>query len=97
MKDVAETDRAVDFKENLVTRLPVTVEDGQIVIYGRRHRARIVLQGLRGEIEQQIVRHVNHQGEPEQVHVLQWKVEPQEVRAGQGSVYMSAFTISLDI
>ena len=95
--DVAETDRAVEFKENLVTRLPVTVEDGQIVIHGRKHFVRIVLRGVCGEIEQQEVCHVNHQGEPEQVHVLQWKVEPQQVGAGQGYVYMSAFTVSLDI
>ncbi len=94
--DVAEADRAVEFKENLVTRLPVTVEDGQIVIHGRKHFARIVLRGVCGEIEQQEVCHVNHQGEPEQVHVLQWKVEPQQIRAGQGYAYVSEFTVSLD-
>lgn len=91
--DVAETDRTVEFKENLVTRLPVTVEDGQIVIHGKRHCARIVLRGIRGEIEQKDVCHVNHQGEPEQVHVLQWGVEPQDISADQKHVYVGAFTL----
>ncbi len=94
--DVAEADRAVEFKENLITRLPVTVEDGQIVIHGQRHRARIVIRGARGEVGQKEVRHTNHQGETEQVHVLQWRVEAQEMPAGKGNVYVSTFTVSLE-
>lgn len=94
--DVAEADRAVDFKENLVTRLPVIVEDGQIVIHGERCRARIVPRGLRSEIEQKEVRHINHQGEPEQVHVLQWTVEPQDMPADQKHVYVGAFTVFIE-
>lgn len=94
--DVAEADRAVDFKENLVTRLPVTVADGQIVIHGERHCARIVPRGIWGEIEQREVRHINHQGEPEQVHVLQWTVEPQDMPADQKHVYVGAFTVFIE-
>lgn len=94
--DVAEADKAVDLKENLVTRLPVTVADGQIVIHGERRRARIVPQGVQGEIKQKEVRHINHQGEPEQVHVLQWKVEPQDMPAEQKHVYVGAFTVFIE-
>ncbi len=166
--DEAEADRVVEFVENLITRLPVTVEDGQIVIHGQRHRVRIVRQGVQeeniqggehpvspqetgektvqgrerpvspqetgektvqgrehpvspqetgektaqggersvspqetgedtaqGGIIHREVRHVNHQGDGELVHVLQWRVPPRETSADSG-LYRSVFRVFLE-
>ncbi len=89
--DTALSDREAEFKENLVTRLPAAVAEGQIIICGKRRRAKIVPRGVRGEIVQRTVLHVNHQGEAEPVHVLQWEVEPLE-----GGVYICTFTVSTE-
>ncbi len=88
--DTAETKGEIDFRENLITRLPVTVADGEIVIRGSRLCARIVPGDAAGPIGQKTVLHRNHQGEEEQVHVLQWKVTAKE--AGR---YESVFKLFL--
>jgi len=89
--DTAEAEGEIDFRENLVTRLPVTLSDGEIVIRGSRLCARIVPGDAAGPVGQRTVLHRNHQGEEEQVHVLQWKVAARE--AGR---YESVFKILLD-
>lgn len=91
--DVAVADRAVEFKENLVTRLPAEVRDGQIVIRGKKNLAVIVPQGVRGGISLREVIHSSHQGEAELVRVLQWEVEPREIQADGMHVYRSTFTV----
>lgn len=89
--DTAETEGEIDFRENLVTRLPVTVSDGEIVIRGSRLCVKILPGDAAGPAGQRTVLHRNHQGEEEQVHVLQWKVAARE--AGR---YESVFKILLD-
>ncbi len=91
--DVAVADRAVEFKENLVTRLPAEVRDGQIVIRGKKNLAVIVPQGVRGGISLREVIHSSHQGEAELVRVLQWEVEPREIQADGMHVYISTFNV----
>lgn len=88
--DIAETKGKLDFWENLVTRLPVTLSRGQITIHGSRLRAVVTLWGQEGEIEQSTVFHSNHRGETERVNVLRWRAGTRQ--AGQ---YQSGFRLEL--
>lgn len=88
VEDTAEAEEPVDFRENLVTRLPVTIEDGQIIIRGSGRSVRILIRGLAGGIEWKTFLHSNHQGKEEQVNVLQWRVEP-----GEDGVYRCCFSV----
>lgn len=88
VEDTAEAEEPVDFLENLVTRLPVTIEDGQVVIHGGRRSVRILIRGLSGGIERKTFFHSNHRGKKERVNVLQWRVEP-----GEDGVYRCGFSV----
>lgn len=61
--------------ENLVTRLPVELLDGQAVIRGSRSSAVLTAEGAAENFRLEEVEHSNHSGEPETIRVISWPVE----------------------
>ena len=75
----------VSVYENLITKLPVKVEQDSIVIYGEKHRVKISTEGRHGEFCIETVDHSNHEGEIEKVSAIKWKIdcsEPQNSKTG---------------
>ena len=71
--------------ENLITRLPVSVENDSVVIHGEKHCAILHAEGRKGEFKIKTVEHYNHQGILENINVIRWEVccdEPQNSKIG---------------
>ena len=75
----------VEVHENLVTRLPVSVENDSVVIHGEKHCVILHAEGRKGEFKIKTVEHSNHQGILENINVIRWEVccdEPQNSKIG---------------
>ena len=75
----------VEVHENLVTRLPVSVENDSVVIHGEKHCVILHAEGRNGEFKIKTVEHSNHQGILENINVIRWEVccdEPQNSKIG---------------
>ena len=75
----------VEVHENLVTRLPVSVENDSVVIHGEKHCVILHAEGRKGEFKIKTVEHSNHQGILENINVIRWDVccdEPQNSKIG---------------
>ena len=71
--------------ENLITRLPVSVENDSVVIRGEKHCVILHAEGRKGEFKIKTVEHSNHQGILENINVIRWEVccdEPQNSKIG---------------
>ncbi len=75
----------VSVYENLITRLPVSVEAAGVVIHGEKHTVKLEVEGRQSEFQIETVDHSNHEGKPEKIHVISWKIdcsEPQNSKIG---------------
>ena len=64
----------VSVYENLITRLPVSVEGDCVVIQGAKKKAVLLVEGRQSDFMIETVDHSNHEGMPEKVHVIRWEV-----------------------
>lgn len=75
----------VEVHENLVTRLPVSVENDSVVIHGEKHCVILHAEGRKGEFKIKTVEHFNHQGILENINIIRWEVccdKPQNSKIG---------------
>lgn len=75
----------VSVYENLITRLPVSIEKECVVIHGEKHTVKLEAEGRQSEFRIETVEHSNHEGKMEQIHVISWEIdcsEPQNSKTG---------------
>ncbi len=73
IEDIFESDGCL-IEENLVTQQDVTVSENGVLIRSDEHTCRITIENLANEIELKRERHLNHEGQQENVIRIVWKV-----------------------
>lgn len=73
IEDIFESDGCL-IEENLVTQQDVTVSENGVLIRSDEHTCRITIENLANEIELKRERHMNHEGQQENVIRIVWKV-----------------------
>lgn len=95
VSDHIEGKPGISIWENLITRLPVSVEKDCVVIHGTSADAVIRAEGKQGDFYLETVDHSNHEGKLEKIRVIRWKAVCSDAENGKASTADSKILLSI--
>lgn len=83
VSDCVRVNQGTPVCENLITRMPVSIEEDRVVIKGKKHNAILSASGKEGGFKVNVVDHSNHSGNLEKINVITWKTAENKDNDGE--------------